>query len=114
MRRRGRDRAPRAVAKLLEPGRELAALVALRGVRVPAAGSRQTPLEPDVGANELRDLAQALAEAPARVHGAVGGLNTLRIGGLSIFTASNGLAAGAVEQIAHPLFVAATRSPCSR
>ena len=49
-----------------EPVGELPSLGALGGVSVPAAGVRERDLQPHVGPDELGDLPQALAEAPAR------------------------------------------------
>src|SRR6266849_2467793 len=55
------------LGELHEPLRELPLLVALVGVRVPAAHVGKGDLEPHVGLDELGDLLQAVAEPALRV-----------------------------------------------
>jgi hypothetical protein len=91
--------------EILETRGELAALVALPRVGVPASHVREGDLEADVGSDQLSDLPQALAEAPARVHRAVRRRDPLRGRRPEHLHRLEGLAAGAVEEIAHSLLV---------
>ena len=91
--------------ELAEPVGELASLVALAHVGVPAADVREGDLEPDVGANQLCDLAQRLPEPSRWIAGAVGRCQAL---GIRLLEQSDGLerlAPGAVEEIADALCV---------
>src|SRR5262245_11101457 len=78
-----------ALGELGEAEGELAAIVALIGVCVPAAHVGKGNLEADVGLDELGDLLQAVAEAAAGILRSVLGGEALRIAALSVFTASN-------------------------
>src|SRR5262249_39742395 len=71
-----------ALGELGEAEGELAALVALIGVGVPAAHVGKGNLEADVGLDELGDLLQAVAAAAA-------GVKRCGFAALSVFTASN-------------------------
>jgi hypothetical protein len=64
-----------------------------------------------VGTNELRDLPQTLAEAAARVDRSFGRLYPLWVRGLQHLHRVEGLAAGAVEKVAHALFVERLEPP---
>jgi hypothetical protein len=59
--------------EVTQPIGELALIGALAHVRVPAVDVGKGDPQTHVGADELGDLPQRLAEAPARVVGAVGG-----------------------------------------
>ena len=88
-----------AAAEIIEARGELADGGSLVDMRVPAAGFGERDLEPDVGLHQLRDLAQRLAVAGARVLRAVLGLVLLRIGGLEHPDRVEGLAAGFVQDL---------------
>src|SRR5215510_4930560 len=99
------------LGELGETEGELPALVALVGVRVPAPHVGEGDLEPDVGLDELGNLSQAVAKPTPRILRAVLGREALRIGGLEQLHRVEGLAARAVEDVAHALLVQRLEAP---
>ena len=102
-------------AQLAQAIGELALLAALADMRVPAVDVDEADLKSDVGADELRHLAQRLAEAAAGIVGAVGGRQPRRAGALQQLHGLEGLAAGAVQQVVYTVVVERLEAPaCPR
>ena len=92
-------------AEVAEAQRELAALGALANVRVPALHVGEGDLEADVGLDELRDLAQRLAERHARILGAVRRRDARGPGAPEHLHRVECLAPRSVQEIANALLV---------
>jgi hypothetical protein len=93
------------LAELAQARRELTALVALPRVGVPAAHVGEGHLETHVGADQLGDLPEAIAEPAPRIDRPVGRPEALGRGRLQHLHRLERLAAGSVQEIAHALLV---------
>ena len=90
-------------AEIVQARGELTLLGALAHVRVPTVGVSERDFEPDVGADQLGDLPQRLAQARPGILGVVRGRQPAGVGSLQHANGLERLASGAVQQIVHAL-----------